>query len=98
MWPFGGTLGRSLRSHGEARQGRQWRGGSDARSHWSQAMKTKLEKPKGKGACPSFLFARWREIRHGGARGYREFGSELVAATGSLAPFDDSEEAWSAKV
>jgi hypothetical protein len=55
-------------------------------------MKTQTEKPKGKGACPSHLFARWRDIRHGGARGYKDFGSEVMKGVRGILFYEHDEE------
>jgi hypothetical protein len=54
----------------------------------------KNKKPKGKGACPSYLFARWREIREGGVMGYRDFGYEVMRVVPSLDPWRVDDEEW----
>src|SRR4051794_31659563 len=59
---------------------------------------TKTGKPRGKGACPSWLFARWYEIRNGGSQGYKDFGSELVRAAVGLELYEDTEDVWQAKI
>lgn len=59
---------------------------------------TRRGKPRGKGACPTFLCVRYREARRGGAAGYRQAGYATLRAVAGLQPDEDDDEAWGSKL
>jgi hypothetical protein len=54
-----------------------------------------IEKPKGKGACPTFFLALCTEAQRGGTGGYAAAGHELARHLVSLCPFELDEGQWS---
>lgn len=59
---------------------------------------TRIEKPKGRGACPTHLVARIREAQAGGKGGYTDVGAAIVSCVGSLSPHDIEDDAWGEKI
>jgi hypothetical protein len=57
-------------------------------------MRLLIEKPKGRGACPSFFFAQCREASLGGAGGYRNAGHSLASTIAQLPPDWIEEDQW----
>lgn len=60
--------------------------------------RTRVSKPKGLGACPTFFLARCREASRGGIDGYEWAAYSLVGAVASLAPDELEEDQWLTEV
>jgi hypothetical protein len=57
-----------------------------------ESMPTTIQKPKGRGACPTFFMACCHEAARGGTNGYAVAGRTLAIHLHSLTPFDMEEE------
>jgi hypothetical protein len=70
------------------------------RTHSSSSLDkpTRLDKPSGYGACPTYLFARVHEARRGGALGYRDVGRAFMLGVTGECPFDIEENVWAEQV
>ena len=54
----------------------------------------RLEKPRGKGACPTWFLARCHEAQQGGTGGYSAAGYTLAGNLPSMVSWDMEEEQW----
>jgi hypothetical protein len=59
-----------------------------------EAMPTTIEKPKGRGACPTFFVACCHEAARGGTNGYAAAGRTLARRLHDLAPWEMEEDEW----
>src|SRR5262249_37535667 len=61
-----------------------------------ESLPTALEKPRGRGACPTWFKARCWEAGQGGAGGYRAAAYALAGALPSLQPWELPDQEWAA--
>jgi hypothetical protein len=62
-------------------------------------MLTRLEKRRGKGACPTFLCAAIREASQGGpSHSYAHVGAQMIGGVSGLAPNDVEQDEWMQRV
>jgi hypothetical protein len=59
-----------------------------------ESMPTTIQKPKGRGVCPTFFVACCHEAARGGTNGYAAAGRTLARHLHALAPYEMEEAEW----